>query len=62
MAFIPPLLPNDAPQEVKDVYEDFSHRMGFPAPPNFIMTQGHSPSVTEGPGGLVRNVLVNRKD
>ena len=32
--------------------------MSFPAPPNFIMTQGHSPRVARGTWELVRNVLV----
>ena len=33
-------------------------RMSFPAPPNFIMTQGHSPTVARGTWEVVRNVLV----
>jgi uncharacterized peroxidase-related enzyme len=61
MPLIPPLLPHDAPQEVTDVYEDFSRRMRFPSPPNFILTQGHSPSVVRGSWDLVRNVLVTGK-
>ena len=32
--------------------------MSFPAPPNFIMTQGHSPTVARGTWEVVRNVLV----
>ena len=32
--------------------------MSFPAPPNFIMTQGHSHTVARGTWELVRNVLV----
>ena len=61
MPHIPPLLPDDAPQEVKELYEDFSRRMRFPSAPNFIMTQGHSPSVARGSWDLVRNVLVTGK-
>jgi uncharacterized peroxidase-related enzyme len=61
MPHIPPLLPDDAPDEVKNVYEDFSRRMRFPSPPNFIKTQGHSPAVAKGSWGLVQNVLVNGK-
>jgi uncharacterized peroxidase-related enzyme len=58
MPHIPPLLPDDAPDEVKDIYEDFSRKMRFPSPPNFIMTQGHSPTVAKGSWELVQNVLV----
>jgi uncharacterized peroxidase-related enzyme len=58
---IPPLLPDDAPDEVKDVYEDFSRKMRFPSPPNFIMTQGHSPAVAKGSWDVVQNVLVKGK-
>jgi uncharacterized peroxidase-related enzyme len=61
MSHIPPLLPNDAPEEVKEVYEDFSRRMRFPSPPNFIMTQGHAPLVAKGSWELVQNVLVPGK-
>ena len=32
--------------------------MSFPAPPNFIMTQGHAPLVARGTWEVVRNVLV----
>src|SRR4030095_13658461 len=64
VAFMPHirlLPPDDAPDEVKAVYEDFSRRMRFPSPPNFIMTQGHSPTVAKGSWELVQNVLVNGK-
>ena len=37
---------------------DFHLRMSFPAPPNFIKSQGHSPTVAQGTWDLVRNVLV----
>ena len=47
-----------APQPVRDVYEEFHTRMAFPSPPNFIMTQGHSPTVARGTWEAVRNVLV----
>jgi uncharacterized peroxidase-related enzyme len=43
---------------VADLYADFARRMQFPAPPNFIMTQGHSVAVVRGTWGLVQNVLV----
>jgi uncharacterized peroxidase-related enzyme len=59
MPNIPTLLPDAAPQEVQDLYEDFCRRMLFPAAPNFIMTQGHSPTVTRGTWDVVRNVLVS---
>ena len=61
MPYINPLLPAEAPTEVKDTYEDFGRRMGFPSPPNFIMTQGHSATVARGTWELVRNVLVSGK-
>ena len=61
MPHISPLLPNDASAEAKDTYEEFRLRMGFPSPPNFIMTQGHSPTVARGSWELVRNVLVTGK-
>ena len=48
----------NAPAEVRDVYSDFQRRMGFPAAPNFIKTQGHSLAVARGTWGLVQNVLV----
>jgi uncharacterized peroxidase-related enzyme len=35
--------------------------MGFPSPPNFITTQGHSPTVAKGTWDLVRNVLLTGK-
>jgi uncharacterized peroxidase-related enzyme len=52
------LEPADAPSAVQHVYTDFQRRMGFPAPPNFIKTQGHSLAVAQGTWGLVQNVLV----
>ena len=58
MAHLPIVQPNDAPKEVQAVYEEFHRRMSFPSPPNFIMTQGHSPTVARGTWELVRNVLV----
>ena len=61
MAYIHPLLQENASSDVKDIYEDFSHQMGFPAAPNFIKTQGHSSSVVKGTWELVRNVLVTGK-
>jgi len=55
---IPPLLHDDAPPQSRAVYRDFHTRMGFPAPPNFILTQGHAPQVAAGTWGLVRSILV----
>lgn len=52
------LEPAQAPADVKELYEDFQRRMGFPAPPNFIKAQGHSLPVAQGTWGLVQNVLV----
>jgi uncharacterized peroxidase-related enzyme len=52
------LEPDAAPEEVVEVYDEFQRRMGFPAAPNFIKTQGHSLAVARGTWGLVENVLV----
>jgi uncharacterized peroxidase-related enzyme len=57
-ANVPLLEVESAPTEVVDVYHDFQRRMGFPAAPNFIKTQGHSLASTRGTWGLVQNVLV----
>ena len=54
MPNIATLEPENAPADVRAVYSDFQRRMGFPAPPNFIKTQGHSLSVARGTWGLVR--------
>ena len=61
MAHINPLPLVNALPETKTIYEEFHRRMGFPSPPNFIMTQGHSPNVARGSWDLVRNVLVTGK-
>ncbi len=58
MPNVPILPPADAPEDVKAVYEDFHRRMSFPAPPNFITTQGHSATAVRGTWELVRNILV----
>lgn len=58
MPNIPTLEPEDASKEVTDLYLDFQRRMGFPAAPNFIRTQGHSLASARGTWGLVQNVLV----
>src|ERR1700733_8009798 len=58
MPRIPILPPEMASSEVKKVYEEFYKRMSFPSAPNFIMTQGHSPSVARGTWEAVQNVLV----
>jgi uncharacterized peroxidase-related enzyme len=55
---LPTLELDSAPKEVVDVYQDFQRRMGFPAAPNFIKTQGHSLAAARGTWGLVQNVLV----
>ena len=58
MPHIPILKPDEAPNDVKGVYEEFHRRMSFPSAPNFIMTQGHSYTVARGTWEVVRNVLV----
>jgi len=58
MSHLPTLEPDAAPQEVVEIYHDFQLRMGFPAAPNFIKTQGHSLAAASGTWGLVQNVLV----
>ena len=58
MPHVPILKPNDAPKDVKGVYEELHTRMEFPSAPNFIMTQGHSSTVARGTWDVVRNVLV----
>jgi uncharacterized peroxidase-related enzyme len=47
-----------APSDVKRTYEDFRQKMGLPEVPNFIRTQGVSPSVLAGTCGLVENILL----
>jgi uncharacterized peroxidase-related enzyme len=59
MTNVPPLLPENAPDDVNRIYEDFYRRMLFPSPPNFIMTLGHSATAARGTWDLVRNVLVS---
>ena len=55
-----PLLPRpQAPAESRVVYDEFYRKMSFPSPPNFIMTQGHAPTVARGTWEVVRNVLVS---
>jgi uncharacterized peroxidase-related enzyme len=58
MPHIPVLPPESASGDVLAVYENFGTRMSFPKVPNFIATQGHSPTVVRGTWDLVRNVLV----
>jgi uncharacterized peroxidase-related enzyme len=58
MPRIPTLEFEKAASDVKAIYTDFHQRMSFPAPPNFIKSQGHAPSVAQGTWDLVRNVLV----
>lgn len=59
MPHIPVLPPDRASKESNAVYDEFHRRMSFPAPPNFIMTQGHSHTAARGTWELVRNVLLN---
>jgi len=61
MSHIKILEPELAPDSVRAVYSDFYRRMSFPAAPNFIKVQGHSPSAVQGSWDLVRNVLVMGK-
>ena len=56
MPHIPILPPDAAPAASRAVYDEFYQQMRFPAPPNFIMTQGHSPTVARGTWEVVRNV------
>ena len=58
MPHVPPLPPSQAPKESQAVYVEFHTRMEFPSPPNFIKTQGHSPTTARGTWELVRWVLV----
>ena len=58
MAHISPCLPTTAPHESQVVYEEFYRGLGFPAAPNFILTQGHSPNVARGSWEAMRNILV----
>ena len=57
MPHVPVLPPEQASKESKAVYDEFYRRMSFPAPPNFITTQGHSATAARGTWELVRNVL-----
>ena len=52
-------LPKNASPQVVAVYEEFSTKMRFASAPNFIMTQGHSPTAARGTWDLVRSVLVD---
>lgn len=58
MPHIPALPPDRAEPAVKAVYDNFCARMQFPAPPNFILTQGHSRQIVRATWDLVRQVLV----
>lgn len=58
MPRVPTLEALEADDATRDLYEDFQRRMGFPAPPNFIKTQGHNLDVARGTWGLVQHVLV----
>ena len=61
MPHVKPLLPNEAPEDVCELYDEFRTEMMFPSAPNFIMTQGHSLTTARGTWGAVRNVLVGGK-
>lgn len=58
MPRIPVLPPEKAAAPVQEIYKEFAARMQFPAPPNFIKTQGHSAAVAKGTWGVVCSVLV----
>lgn len=58
MPHVPVLPPEQASKESNAVYDEFYRRMSFPAPPNFITTQGHSATAARGTWELVRNVLL----
>ncbi len=58
MSRIPILPPERASTETRKVYDEFYQRMSFSGPPNFIMTQGHSPAVARGTWEAVKNILV----
>jgi uncharacterized peroxidase-related enzyme len=58
VAHIAVLSHDQACKESRAVYDEFHRRMQFPAPPNFILTQGHSCHVARGTWELVKNVLV----
>jgi len=55
---IPPCLPPNVVKATEVVYEEFYLGMGFPAPPNFILTQGHAANVARASWEAVRNILV----
>jgi uncharacterized peroxidase-related enzyme len=57
MAHIDIIEYQDASEEMRALYVDFQRRMGFPAAPNFIKTQGHSYAAASGTWGLLQNVL-----
>ncbi len=48
MSHLKILEPDAASPAVRAVYSDFLVRMSFPAAPNFIKVQGHSPTVVQG--------------
>jgi uncharacterized peroxidase-related enzyme len=58
MSRFPLTAEGDASSEVRQIYRDFEHRMGFPGVPDFIRTQGGSLSVLSGTWGLVEHVLL----
>lgn len=58
MPRFPPLQDSDAPAEVEQIFRDFRCKMGFPEVPDFIRTQGSSPSMLAGTWGLLQHVLL----
>ena len=58
MPRFPLIQESDASNEVGQVYRDIQRKMEFPDVPNFIRTQGASPSVLAGTWGLVEHVLL----
>ena len=59
MPHIPVCSTIEASTDSLAVYEEFYTQMRFSSAPNFIMTQGHSPTVARGTWDLVRSVLVS---
>jgi uncharacterized peroxidase-related enzyme len=61
MPHLPTVELKQASEAVKAIYADFHRQMAFPAPPNFIKSQGLAATVAQGSWDLVRNVLVSGK-
>jgi uncharacterized peroxidase-related enzyme len=48
----------DAPPEVLEIYRSFTSKMGYPAVPSFVSTQGASPAMLAGTCSLVEHLLL----